>query len=298
VNGLLALAFTAGMLAPVNPCGFALLPAYLTHTLTDQPEISLPRRVGRALSTGTALAIGFAATLAIAGLAISAGARPLITAAPWLGLLVGIILLILGGLTVFGHGPRLRLPSMRIQQAGITGGWLRWALFGIGYAAASLACSFGVLLAVIAQAQTSTNLAGQALLFLAYAAGSTVLLLTLAIGAALTGAALTRYLRVLSRHHRKITAALLVLTGGYLTIYWLPAATGSARTGQGVPGIDRWSAEASTWIQTHLSAVIIVGGLAILTTVVAYTMGHLTLRASRRPSVPTAPVPVKHDPAE
>ena len=35
MNGLLALAFTAGMLAPVNPCGFALLPAWITHTLGD-----------------------------------------------------------------------------------------------------------------------------------------------------------------------------------------------------------------------------------------------------------------------
>ena len=30
---LLALAFTAGMLAPVNPCGFALLPAWITGTI-------------------------------------------------------------------------------------------------------------------------------------------------------------------------------------------------------------------------------------------------------------------------
>ena len=29
IDGLLALAVAAGMLAAVNPCGFALLPAYL-----------------------------------------------------------------------------------------------------------------------------------------------------------------------------------------------------------------------------------------------------------------------------
>ena len=28
MGGLLALAFAAGMIAPVNPCGFALLPAW------------------------------------------------------------------------------------------------------------------------------------------------------------------------------------------------------------------------------------------------------------------------------
>jgi len=42
VTGLLALAFGAGLLAPVNPCGFGLLPAVLTATSggigsTDDP---------------------------------------------------------------------------------------------------------------------------------------------------------------------------------------------------------------------------------------------------------------------
>ncbi|MGA9374044.1 MAG: cytochrome c biogenesis protein CcdA, partial [Mycobacterium sp.] len=35
MGGLLTLAFAAGMVAPVNPCGFALLPAWITHTLGD-----------------------------------------------------------------------------------------------------------------------------------------------------------------------------------------------------------------------------------------------------------------------
>ena len=31
MTALLILAFGAGMLAPVNPCGFAVLPAYLAY---------------------------------------------------------------------------------------------------------------------------------------------------------------------------------------------------------------------------------------------------------------------------
>ncbi|WP_430522855.1 hypothetical protein [Mycolicibacterium poriferae] len=31
IGPLLALAFGAGMLAPVNPCGFAVLPAFLAY---------------------------------------------------------------------------------------------------------------------------------------------------------------------------------------------------------------------------------------------------------------------------
>ena len=35
MGGLLTLAFAAGMVAPVNPCGFALLPAWISHTIGD-----------------------------------------------------------------------------------------------------------------------------------------------------------------------------------------------------------------------------------------------------------------------
>ena len=33
IDAPLALAFTAGMVATVNPCGFAMLPAYLSYFL-------------------------------------------------------------------------------------------------------------------------------------------------------------------------------------------------------------------------------------------------------------------------
>ena len=39
---LLALAFTAGMLAPVNPCGFALLPAWITGTIATGGTDAVP----------------------------------------------------------------------------------------------------------------------------------------------------------------------------------------------------------------------------------------------------------------
>lgn len=76
MNGLLALAFAAGMIAPVNPCGFALLPAWITYALDDGDTSPLPVRLARALRSGAALTVGFAVTLAAAGLVVSAGARP------------------------------------------------------------------------------------------------------------------------------------------------------------------------------------------------------------------------------
>lgn len=61
-----------------------------------------------------------------------------------------------------------------------------------GYAAASLSCTLGVLLAVIAQAQATAGYGGLLAVFAAYAAGSAALLFTVSIATAATGAALTR----------------------------------------------------------------------------------------------------------
>lgn len=287
MTGLLALAFTGGLLAPVNPCGFALLPAYLGHAATHQPDAPLPRRLTRALGVGAALAIGFALTLAAAGLAISAGAQQILRAAPWLGFGVGLLLAALGLAGLSGHSPRLglrlRVPTLR--RTGADTGAGRWALFGVGYAIASLACTFGVLLAVIAQAQATTGLPGQALVFAAYAAGSITLLLLLSAAAALAGAALIRAVRALARWQTRIVAALLLVTGAYVAVYWWPAVTGHSNTGHGLARIDHWSANLTSWLQQHTTAAATVAAVLLLAVLAA---GMLT-RARRQQPPPDTP---------
>jgi cytochrome c-type biogenesis protein len=280
-NTLLTLAFTAGLLAPVNPCGFALLPAYLTHTAAARPGAAIPERLLRSLAAGAALAAGFALTLSTAGLAISAGAHQLIRAAPWLGFTVGILLALIGLAGLAGRGPHLRLhlPTIRPRTSGGTAGPGHWALFGVGYAAASLACTIAVLLAVITQAQANTTIAGQLAVFAAYAAGSIALLLVLSAAATVAGSALSRWARALARHQARITAVLLLLlTGGYVAAYWWPAVTGRAPTGHGAAAIDRWSATTATWLQAHTSTV----AAAALALIVLTTVAAITARLRRR----------------
>jgi cytochrome c-type biogenesis protein len=297
-NTLLSLAFTAGLLAPVNPCGFALLPAYLTHTASARPGAALPERLLRALAAGAALAAGFALSLSTAGLAISAGAHQLIRAAPWLGFIAGVLLALLGLAGLAGHAPRLRLhlPTITPRTSGAAAGPGRWALFGVGYAAASLACTIAVLLAVITQAQASITIAGQVVVFAAYATGSIALLLVLSAAAAVAGTALARWARTLARHQVRITAALLLLTGGYVATYWWPAITGHRPTGHGLPAIDRWSATSTTWLQAHTSTVAAAALALIVLTAAAATTARLRRRSrTNAPATTTAATTAKPD---
>ena len=54
MTALLALAFAAGMIAPVNPCGFALLPAWIAQTIGDARTRPLALRLTHGLRAGLA----------------------------------------------------------------------------------------------------------------------------------------------------------------------------------------------------------------------------------------------------
>ncbi|WP_136246315.1 cytochrome c biogenesis CcdA family protein [Mycobacterium intracellulare] len=263
MNGLLVLAFTAGMLAPVNPCGFALLPAWITHTLGETDTYPLPVRLTRALRTGAALTVGFAGTLVAAGLAISAGARALITAMPWLGLVLGLVLVALGVVLLSGRSLPLHLSipgGSRLASGPLSVGAV--VLAGVGYAVASLSCSFAVLVAVIAQAQTAASYPGLLAVFAAYAGGAAAVLLLVSIATAVTGSLLSRRLGALARYGSCITAVVLLVTGACLAWYWLPAAAGNGATGS--TAVGRFSALVTTWLQGHTSIVAVLAVGAVL----------------------------------
>ena len=76
----LGFAFGAGMVSAVNPCGFAMLPAYLGLYLRGDAgrAASTTQRVGRALRVGGAVTAGFVALFGVAGAVLAASP-------PWSG---------------------------------------------------------------------------------------------------------------------------------------------------------------------------------------------------------------------
>ncbi|MER7173964.1 cytochrome c biogenesis protein CcdA, partial [Streptomyces mesophilus] len=69
-----ALALGAGLLAAVNPCGFALLPAYLSLLVLGERPASRATAVVRALTATLAITLGFGAVFGIFGLAVQPAA--------------------------------------------------------------------------------------------------------------------------------------------------------------------------------------------------------------------------------
>ena len=96
----LGFAFVAGLVSAVNPCGFAMLPAYLGLYLGNEQSRGdgrSMRSLGRAIIVGGTVTFGFVALFSLAGIAIGLGGHSVIQeATPWFGVAVGVALAIAG----------------------------------------------------------------------------------------------------------------------------------------------------------------------------------------------------------
>ncbi len=228
MSGAVAFAFAAGTLSTVNPCGFAVLPAFLAYYLqqeTDADAIPLVVRLLRSVGAGAAVSAGFAAVFTVAGLLLSAGLRVLIGIVPWAAVAVGVALVVLGVLLVAG-----RKVGLSVNANGIAGrrtGPVGLVLFGAGYALASLSCTVAVLLAVVGQALAAADVLAVLAVFAAYSAGAASVLVLLTVSAGLASGALTRLVRRVLPFVGRVSGAVLVLSGAYLVAYWAPQLLGA-----------------------------------------------------------------------
>jgi cytochrome c biogenesis protein CcdA len=216
-------AFTAGMVAAVNPCGFALLPAYLGLYLGGAG----PRgwaAVPRALTVSGVVTLSFVLLFGAAGVVVSAATSAVAAYFPWLGLVVGVALVVVAGRLIAGHaiygdlGDRL---ADRMGSAARQGGPLGYAAFGLAYAVASLGCTLPVFLVVVGSAMVLHGLLVAVLEFALYGLGMGAVMAALTLALALIQRSALAPVRRASRFVHPASAVLLLVTGGYVVYYWL-----------------------------------------------------------------------------
>lgn len=216
IDAPLALAFTAGMIATINPCGFALLPAYVgAFVAGDDPHARADRRIGRAVGVSTAVSVGFAALFIIVGVIFSSASTALSKQMPWVTIAVGAAMVTMGIAAIAGWKPRLpfqnRTASERRDALGM-------ASFGFAYALVSLSCTLGTFLSVSTFAMQRSFVGGVAT-YVVYAAGMGTIILALSVSAALAHDSLVGTLRNASKYAPRIAGVLLAISGGYAIWY-------------------------------------------------------------------------------
>lgn len=228
MSAALALAFSAGLVATINPCGFAMLPAYLSYFMGIQDEDrSRSAAVRTALVVGGVVSTGFLVVFGIAGIVIAAVSRSVATQwIPWLALAVGVGIVLLGIALLFGYQLTVGIPKAKRGRRGE--GFGNVFGFGVSYAVASLSCTLPVFLTVVATQITQRSFVSGLTIFLAYAAGMATVLMALTVVLAIGKHSFVNWLRASVRYVNRVSGVVLVIAGAWIIWFWSTALASGA----------------------------------------------------------------------
>ena len=209
----LGVAFTAGMLAVLAPCALPMLPSYVAYYMNlDEDERSLGASLGFAFTVVAGFLVVFMVIGLLPSFALNQVSSRLEYVAPFIGALLIIIGLASGLSDVFD-----RMPAINVS-APLRAGYRSFFLYGVGYGAASLACSLPVFILLVLQSSTAGGPLGVFSTFLTYGLGASAVIVPLTLALTYSKDYVHQRLVWLLPRIKKINAAVLILVGLYMII--------------------------------------------------------------------------------
>ena len=221
IGTLLSSAFATGLVAAFNPCGFAMLPAYLSYfvSLESSEEANIGRNIFRGLVVGLTLTVGFILFFGVIGLLtstiVSQGAIQ--SRLSWATFIIGILMLPLGIAMLMGYEPKLLIP--RLNKGGTSRQLPSIFLFGVSFAVVSLGCTAPLFFATVVGSFESRNIWEGTLVFLTYGGGMSLIVMILTLATAIGRNEIATSMRKVLPYVSKISGGFLVLAGGFLILY-------------------------------------------------------------------------------
>lgn len=212
----LSIALLAGMLATMNPCGFAMLPAYLGALVMGQGESEQSNFLG-AIRFSTGMGLGLVGVFGMVGLLLAPARSAVEPILPLVTLGMGALLIIAGVSSLAGRGFGIRW----LMRGGVAPGSSLISQIGYGatFALASLSCTIGPFLAATTTALRTGSAIDIIFTVLAYGFGMALTVLILALLTVGSGGALLKKLRSKTRTWEKALGVILILVGLYLLNY-------------------------------------------------------------------------------
>ncbi len=220
-------AFGAGMVSAVNPCGFAMVPVYLSLYLGAEDQRFRQRswvvRLVKAVGVALVVISGYGVLFGFIGLVVSAGGSFLIGIMPWVSVVIGVVLIVLGIWLFFGRHLSfsifMKLGSRIGDPRTISiGGFF---LFGIAFGASSLSCTLPIFLVVVGGSIASGDLLAGLLQFFWYVMGTASVFMVLTVSMAFVkGPGVINFFRRFSGSVNTFSALLLIAAGSYICYYW------------------------------------------------------------------------------
>ncbi len=271
-----AFALLLGAVAAFNPCGFALLPAYVAVIVTGTAEGSATRldSMRHALQFGLAMTLGFVGVFTGFGLLFvgvnAAFQATILPYLPFVTVALGLMLVLLGGVMLVKG--ELRGPGLRITGHAPRATFVSQCLYGATFALASLSCTIGPFFAVVTTALAATNPVGTVAPFLIYAIGMGTAVLLVSLAAALAGVGVAMALRRRTALIMRIGGIVMIVTGLYVTAYGLA----EVLPRHGVRALDPlllqtagWQGAVATGIEGWGTPVLVTLAVCVLATAIA-----------------------------
>lgn len=223
----LAYPFSLGLVAAFNPCGFALLPAYLGYFIgVEQSKDATPasgaQALGammRAIGVALTLTVGFVAVFGAFGLlfetVLSQGT--VLEHIGYVTIAIGVAMALLGLWMLAGRAVNVRLPKISRGTGGRGLGSM--FMFGVSYAVASLSCTIGLFVAAVASSFSADGVANGTANFVAYGVGMGAVMTFLTLALALARSSVVPAMRRMFRWINPISGVVLIASGVYVANY-------------------------------------------------------------------------------
>ncbi len=199
--------FTAGVLVLLSPCGYALIPGYISYHLGSEVSFS------RALQGGIISTVGLVAVFSVLGLGsslISGLIRPYLTL---LTVFSGVVVIIFGVLILSGFSfPSTFLRINGSDRRGMSG----FFVFGIAYGLGAAGCTAPVFFSVILIGMLDGGVFGGLLTFTLYALGVGIPLIITSILVATAKRPLISKIAGITPRLHKFSGVVMILVGIYL----------------------------------------------------------------------------------
>lgn len=248
LEGNFAYSFILGVMAAVNPCGFVLLPTYLVYYLgteLNREDENKTTTLRRGLSVGIAVSSGFVGLFLVVGIISRAFTTVISENAKYAALVIGIGLVAMGIAMLFGWKLPIAQPDVSMQRKRTT--WNMF-LFGIVYAIASIGCTIGLLISVILGSINRHGFVSGVISIVLYGLGMGLLVTSLTVALAFARVGLVSTIKKSFKWFDKITAIFVVLTGLYLSWYWLGAITDRG-SDVVTSRVERWQTKVVQFLQ-------------------------------------------------
>lgn len=277
----LGFALGAGLVAALNPCGFAFLPGYLGLVIAGSaPDRSRSAALARAGLATVTMSAGFLTVFGIFGLLIS----PLIASAqkylPFATVVIGVALVALSVWLLAGKEVTILIPT----PAGGSPSAQLYSMYGYGlaYAVASLSCTIAPFLAVISTTFRQGSALTGVLAFLAYATGMSITVGVAALAVALAGSTVTTAIRRILPHVSRIAGVIVLLTGLYVAYYGYYEIRLYFTDADPNDPVVTAAGAVQTWLVDHVDAIGVWPLLAIIAALVTIALTWRIMTARRR----------------